>query len=89
MGRYDFLLETYDTERLKTLGVWSQVPDDRMRFRPEPAQEPAQATGGRCRTLSTRSAAEFATGRSCEDLGPRRWQYRARETWPSGLRQQS
>jgi uncharacterized damage-inducible protein DinB len=34
--RYDFLIETYRTERLKTLGVWSQVPDDRMSFRPEP-----------------------------------------------------
>ena len=34
-GRYDFLIETYRTERLKTLGVWAQIPDDRMRFRPE------------------------------------------------------
>jgi len=33
--RYDFLVETYRTERLKTLSVWSQVPDDRMGFRPE------------------------------------------------------
>jgi uncharacterized damage-inducible protein DinB len=33
--RYDFLLDTYRTERLKTLSVWSQVPDDRMSFRPE------------------------------------------------------
>lgn len=36
MARYDFLIETYETERLKTLSVWSQVPDDRMLFRPEP-----------------------------------------------------
>ena len=36
MSRYDFLVETYRTERLKTLSVWSQIPDDRMRFRPEP-----------------------------------------------------
>ena len=36
MTRYDFLIETYRTERLKTLSVWSQVPDDRMSFRPEP-----------------------------------------------------
>jgi uncharacterized damage-inducible protein DinB len=35
MSRYDFLIETYRTERLKTLSVWSQVPDDRMSFRPE------------------------------------------------------
>jgi uncharacterized damage-inducible protein DinB len=36
VARYDFLIETYETERLKTLSVWSQVPDDRMLFRPEP-----------------------------------------------------
>ncbi len=36
MSRYDFLIETYGTERLKTLSVWSQIPDDRMEFRPEP-----------------------------------------------------
>jgi uncharacterized damage-inducible protein DinB len=34
-GRYGFLLDTYRTERLKTLGVWAQVPEDRMRARPE------------------------------------------------------
>jgi uncharacterized damage-inducible protein DinB len=36
MPRYDFLVESYRTERLKTLSVWSQVPDERMTFRPEP-----------------------------------------------------
>ena len=36
MSRYDFLVESYRTERLKTLSVWSQVPDARMAFRPEP-----------------------------------------------------
>jgi uncharacterized damage-inducible protein DinB len=36
MSRYHFLIETYRTERLKTLSVWSQVPDTRMSFRPEP-----------------------------------------------------
>ena len=36
MPRYDFLVESYGTERLKTLSVWSLVPDDRMTFRPEP-----------------------------------------------------
>jgi uncharacterized damage-inducible protein DinB len=35
VSRYDFLVETYRTERLKTLGVWSQIPDERMQFRPE------------------------------------------------------
>jgi uncharacterized damage-inducible protein DinB len=36
VSRYDFLVETYRTERIKTLSVWSQVSDDRMSFRPEP-----------------------------------------------------
>src|SRR6187455_826757 len=36
MSRYDFLVETYRTERLKTLSVWSQIADDRMSLRPEP-----------------------------------------------------
>jgi uncharacterized damage-inducible protein DinB len=36
MARYDFLVETYDTERLKTLSVWSQFLDEDLRFRPEP-----------------------------------------------------
>src|SRR6188474_3276064 len=36
MSRYDFLIDTYRTERIKTLSVWSQIPDDRMAFRPEP-----------------------------------------------------
>jgi uncharacterized damage-inducible protein DinB len=35
-SRYDFLVDTYRTERIKTLSVWSQVPDTRMTFRPEP-----------------------------------------------------
>jgi len=35
MNRYGFLVETYRTERLKTLGVWAQVPDDRLRSRME------------------------------------------------------
>jgi uncharacterized damage-inducible protein DinB len=36
MSRYQFLVETYRTERLKTLSVWSQIPDRRMSWRPEP-----------------------------------------------------
>jgi catechol 2,3-dioxygenase-like lactoylglutathione lyase family enzyme/uncharacterized damage-inducible protein DinB len=35
MARLAFLVDTYRTERLKTLGVWSQVPDARMTSRPE------------------------------------------------------
>ncbi len=35
MSRYDFLVETYGTERIKTLSVWSQFDDKEMEFRPE------------------------------------------------------
>ena len=34
---YDFLVETFATERLKTLGVWSQFTDDNLEFRPAKA----------------------------------------------------
>jgi uncharacterized damage-inducible protein DinB len=33
---YEFLTETYSTERLKTLSVWSQFRDDDLALRPEP-----------------------------------------------------
>jgi len=35
MSRYDFLIETYRTERIKTLSVWSQFSDEQMALRPE------------------------------------------------------
>lgn len=35
MASYAFLVETYRTERLKTLGVWAQVPNHRVRQRVE------------------------------------------------------
>ena len=31
---YGFLIDTFATERLKTLGVWSQFTDDDLEFRP-------------------------------------------------------
>ena len=34
--RYDFLVETYATERLKVLSVWSEFQDADMEFRPNP-----------------------------------------------------
>ena len=34
MHAFDFLLETYDTERLKTLSVWSVFQDSDLEFRP-------------------------------------------------------
>lgn len=36
MQRYAFLVDSYRTERLKTLSVWSLFPDAQMTFRPEP-----------------------------------------------------
>ena len=33
---FDFLPDTYQTERLKTLSVWSQFRDEDMEFRPDP-----------------------------------------------------
>jgi uncharacterized damage-inducible protein DinB len=32
--RYGFLIDTFATERLKTLGVWSEFTDDDLEFRP-------------------------------------------------------
>jgi uncharacterized damage-inducible protein DinB len=49
MSRFEFLIDTYRTERLKTLSVWSQIPDDRMRFRPEPrARSPLEHMVHQC-----------------------------------------
>lgn len=36
MNRYDFLLDSFETERIKTLSVWSQFRDSDMNFRLEP-----------------------------------------------------
>ena len=49
MSRYDFLIESYRTERLKTLSVWSQVPEERLTFRPEPrARSPLEHMVHQC-----------------------------------------
>ena len=49
MGTFDFLADTYDTERLKILTVWSQIPDGQMRFRPEPrARSPLEHMVHQC-----------------------------------------
>jgi uncharacterized damage-inducible protein DinB len=34
--RYDFLVESYDTERLKVLSVWSEFRDEDLPVRPHP-----------------------------------------------------
>lgn len=33
---YQFLIDTYETERMKTLSVWSMFKDEDMRIRPRP-----------------------------------------------------
>ena len=49
--RYTFLVDTYRTERLKTLGVWAQVPDDRLRHRMEPrARSPLEHMVHQCQS---------------------------------------
>jgi uncharacterized damage-inducible protein DinB len=46
---FDFLVDTYRTERLKTLSVWSQVPDARLHARPEPrARSPLEHMVHQC-----------------------------------------
>jgi uncharacterized damage-inducible protein DinB len=35
--KYDFLVETYSTERIKVLSVWSEFHDDDLSVRPNPA----------------------------------------------------
>src|SRR5262245_26891294 len=32
--KYDFLVETYETERIKVVSVWSEFRDDDLKFRP-------------------------------------------------------
>ncbi|HZF10355.1 MAG TPA: DinB family protein [Thermoanaerobaculia bacterium] len=36
MSHYDFLVDTYETERVKTLSVWSQFNDADLPYRPDP-----------------------------------------------------
>jgi uncharacterized damage-inducible protein DinB len=36
VSAFAFLLDTYETERVKTLGVWSLFKDDELEFRPAP-----------------------------------------------------
>jgi len=34
--RYDFLVDTYETERIKVVSVWSEFRDEELPFRPNP-----------------------------------------------------
>ncbi|MHB9130669.1 MAG: DinB family protein [Armatimonadota bacterium] len=36
MDAYQFLLDTYETEVMKTLGIWSAFPASAMEYRPHP-----------------------------------------------------
>jgi len=48
---YAFLVETYRSERLKTLGVWAQIPDDRLHWRAEPrARTPLEHMVHQCQS---------------------------------------
>jgi uncharacterized damage-inducible protein DinB len=54
MPRYSFLIETYRTERLKTLGVWSQIPTAKLEWRPEPrARSPLEHMVHQCMSEDT------------------------------------
>jgi uncharacterized damage-inducible protein DinB len=49
MNPYTFLVETYATERLKTLSVWAHFIDSDLRFRPEPrARTPLEQMVHQC-----------------------------------------
>src|SRR5436190_11110000 len=49
MSAFSFVADTYDTERLKILSVWAQVPDRQMPFRPEPrARSPLEHMVHQC-----------------------------------------
>lgn len=51
---YDFLLDTYETERLKTLSVWSQFRDEDLQFRPAPlARTPHEQMVHQCVSENT------------------------------------
>jgi hypothetical protein len=40
---YDFLIETYETERPKVLSVWSEFSDADLPVRPRPGDPPARS----------------------------------------------
>jgi uncharacterized damage-inducible protein DinB len=51
---FSFFADTYDTERLKTLSVWSQFQDADLRFRPEPrARTPLEHFVHQCASEET------------------------------------
>ena len=43
---YEFLWRTYETERVKVLGVWSMFQDDDLDFRPHPTDQRGRGACG-------------------------------------------
>jgi uncharacterized damage-inducible protein DinB len=43
--KYNFLIDTYATERVKVVSVWSMFRDEDLRFRPNPPSSPLDARG--------------------------------------------
>jgi uncharacterized damage-inducible protein DinB len=43
--KYNFLIDSYNTERLKVVGVWSMFRDDELPVRPNPASSPLDTRG--------------------------------------------
>ena len=61
--RYAFLIDTYRTERLKTLTLWSQVPDRRMNDRIEDrARSPREHMVHQCLSEDTWMRTMFGIG---------------------------
>ena len=79
MARYDFLVDTYRTERLKTLSVWSQIPEARLHFRPEarartPLEHYAATSGERLASLASQPDSWFEeTTQFFDVVRPRAW----------------
>jgi hypothetical protein len=54
---YQFLVDTYETERLKTLGVWSMFHDEDLSSRPHPTTHEVAAPMSRwCINASARTS---------------------------------
>lgn len=74
MGAVDpgsFLLETYDTERLKTLSVWSCFAEQNLSFRPAPrARTPHEHMVHQCVSEDTWMRAMFGTPAALPPLPP-------------------
>jgi uncharacterized damage-inducible protein DinB len=72
MTPYDFLLDTYDTERLKTLATWAAFGDGDLGFRPEPrARTPLEHMVHQCVSEETWMQAMLGVEAGLPALPPR------------------